>query len=186
MLRKFNSRQTCVHMWELGIAHNQPRTLRTAYMTRDPGFDPDWWEFDASERPVPLTGQPSENQGSGFEIADEAESIVRAARDDLAREDTDPTGWATDWRRSHRAGGGVGMSRLAAALLALACAGTFSLGWIQGIPAREAVPSRVQKTSPDQGRADVKSTTGRRERSGSTGERRLIRRDGAAKEVRTR
>lgn len=183
MLRKFNSRQICVHMWGQGVPHD---AAETADMTRDPSFVPDWWEFDASERPVPLTGQPRENQGSGFEIADEAESIVRSARDDLAREDTDPTGWATDWRRSPRVGG-VGMSRLtSAALLTLACAGMFSIGWIQGVPAREAVPSRVQKTSPDQGRTDVKSTTGRRERSGSTGERRLIRRDGAAKEVRTR
>ncbi len=122
-------------------------------MTRHEGFTPDWWEFDPSEQPIPLAGESAETGSqAAFEIADEAESIVRTARDDLAREDTDPTGWATDWRRTRRpARSGATAARslaMSTALVLSGCITTFSLGWVHGAQGREPGQS-VQQIAPE-------------------------------------
>lgn len=154
---------------------------------RGPGGNPEWWEFDPSERPVPLSGQSggaAPTGGASFGVADEAESIVRSARDELAREDTDPTAWATDWRTRSRLRrrrlGKTSVSRMGAtALLIAGCVGMFSLGWIQAIPARELPPSADHPEDHGVNRG-VTNDTQKGELKRSTGEQR---KKGTSKEV---
>ena len=100
----------------------------------EPSWPPD-------ERPVPLSGHGRDGSSGG--IADEAEVLVRAARDAIAREDTDPyvtiaqLGAAHGSEpepqdRSHRS-----VTRVA---IALACALAFAHGWATG-------ESRVRATA---------------------------------------
>lgn len=141
------------------------------------GNDPnsDAWEFDPSERPVPLVGPDKGPEQASFAIADEAESIVRSARDELAREDTDPTGWATAWPPRSRSRGSwteISVPRLVlAALLIGGCVGTFSLGWSQVAAARQ-VPQDGRKAE-DAEAGDVNSVTSRGPRQRSTGAKSL-------------
>jgi hypothetical protein len=115
-------------------------------MDRDRDSTPEWWEFDPSERPVPLTGPPAEaglSQNETFAIADEAESIVRSARDELAGESTDTLVWPLDdspltgsRRRRLRAGVGLIPRPGFAVALVAGCLGMFGLGWADGSAAR--------------------------------------------------
>lgn len=101
-----------------------------------------WWEFDPSEKPVPL-GPEGE-----WAAADDAELIVNSEREAIAREDTDPSIQTLTYAASMRATRAArvirrsaGPSRLtfvvAIALLAAGCIGMFALGWSQGSASRD-------------------------------------------------
>lgn len=143
-------------------------------MTRENDLNSDGWEFDPSERPVPLTGPSNVPEQGSFAIADEAESIVRSARDELARENTDPTGWATEWPMRSRSGrrrrteGSVPRLILASLLIG-GCLGTFNLGWIQGAAVRQVAAPSIGRSVGDADATDVKNVTSRVVRPRSTG-----------------
>lgn len=107
-------------------------------MTDAPKEGLPWWEFDPSEKPVPL-GSEGE-----WAAADDAELIVNSEREAIAREDTDPSLQTLTYAVPMRATRATrvirrrsaGPSRLtfvvAIALLAAGCIGMFALGWSQG------------------------------------------------------
>jgi hypothetical protein len=84
------------------------------------------WEPDPEERPVPL-------------VADEAESIVRAAHDAIGRENTDPSILIPAPRKPASKVFDRHVGRFAVALLAVSCAVTFSVGWLDGSAAAAQV-----------------------------------------------
>ena len=128
-------------------------------MNGDHDPKPEWWEFDPSEEPVPLSGQAR----SDFAVADEAESIVRSARDALAREDTDPDVWTRDRRRDWDDAGGL--RQRFAVLLLTGCVAMFGLGWVEGSTDRRPLTgtTETRKMKHDTSeRLDARSTARRR------------------------
>ena len=98
-----------------------------------------WWDFDPDERPVPL-------DPIGEAVAIEAEAIVESQRQEIIREDTDPTGQTLAALREAAASplsGGdseqepASLRRVALVLLSVGCVAMFSLGWVQGAAAAE-------------------------------------------------
>lgn len=158
-------------------------------MTREHDPNADGWDFDPSERPVPLIGPSNAPEQGSFTIADEAESIVRSARDELARVNTDPTGWATEWSPRSRSRGRRGTEDsvprfVLAAFLIAGCMGAFSLGWIQGAAARHVHQASVERRADDADATDVKNVTSRLSRQRSTGAKSLEPKKSVRKEER--
>lgn len=147
-------------------------------MTERDHFGPTpWWEFDPSEKPVPL--------GAEWEAADDAELIVNAEHEAIIREDTEPTiatmAAVSGPRRTsfHRF---VSPSRpvaLAAAVLLVAgCAAMFGLGWRQGAAALSSAPIRseaaenshvTRNTTPQKERSSLMDSSINKKRLGKEG-----------------
>lgn len=113
-----------------------------------------WWELDPQEKPVPLTPDQSRR------VADEAELIVKAEREAIIREDTEPTivtlAQLAAEAKPRPGRSGISVTRravaMAAASLFLGCVITFTLGWQQGraeVKRRLAADSVGAATFPD-------------------------------------
>ena len=99
--------------------------------------DPHWSEFDPEEKPVPL-------DPARWVAADDAELIVNVERQELIRQDTEPTA-ETLVMLAGRHGCEADPSgprlnlTVAVALLIAGCIAMFLLGWRQGEAHRQAV-----------------------------------------------
>jgi hypothetical protein len=126
-----------------------------------------WWEFDPTERPVPL-GPDAQA------VARAAESIVEAERVAIGRQDTDPTLQTLAAIESGAAGSHrpaddrhVLQSFLApaVALLAAGCIAMFGWGWQEGARARALAPgsgaNRQHLTSDEVARVTRRADIGR-------------------------
>ena len=109
-----------------------------------------YWEFDPDERPVPLDEVAEA-------VATEAEAIVESQRQEIIREDTDPTGETLAALREAVAttspSGGTeqepaSVRRVALTLLSVGCVAMFSLGWVQGAAAEDASSRAERVTAP--------------------------------------
>ena len=119
--------------------------------------DPHWSDFDPEEKPVPL-------DPARWVAADDAELIVNVERQELIRQDTEPTA-ETLVMLAERHGGEASRPRLnltvAVALLIAGCIAMFLLGWRQGESHRQAVEGAMgpQSISVHSGNDDVIQNT---------------------------
>lgn len=109
--------------------------------------EPFSWEDDPAESPVPLgDGTSDDMPGLTYDIAQEAEVVVRQAQDSLARVDTDPAiplrllaaaaagnRWAAVGHMGGRlADSGRRARRLRTVLVIAACLAALAHGWHEG------------------------------------------------------
>ena len=99
--------------------------------------DPHWSEFDPEEKPVPL-------DAARWVAADDAELIVNVERQELIRQDTEPTTETLVMLAGRQVGdadrSGPRLNlTVAVALLIAGCIAMFLLGWRQGESHRQAV-----------------------------------------------
>jgi hypothetical protein len=103
------------------------------------------WDEDREERPVPLEGASEGLSPVARDIAAEAEDLVRASQEAIAREDTEPVmpivniphgesvaAFAPSPIGSHGSRLHAGPNRKAIAAVVLACCLAFIHGWDQG------------------------------------------------------
>ena len=142
--------------------------------------DPHWSEFDPEEKPVPL-------DPARWVAADDAELIVNVERQELIREDTEPTAETLVMLAGRHGDAHHSRPRLnltvAVALFIAGCIAMFLLGWRQGESHRQAVEGAIGRhpISVHSGNDDVIQNTVLRSRTAFSGGSDLATEEGEAK-----